>query len=97
MITILNQMAEKWYGWELAMLWQAGLLIAIVAAIDLLIKKWAWPQVRYALWLLILVKLVLPPGLTSPTSFTAEIPFMVSEDKSTTNITTDCPPHRTCC
>jgi beta-lactamase regulating signal transducer with metallopeptidase domain len=79
MITILNQMAEKWYGWELAMLWQAGLLIAIVAAIDLLIKKWAWPQVRYALWLLILVKLVLPPGLTSPTSFTAEIPFMVKQ------------------
>ncbi|MBN1391576.1 MAG: carboxypeptidase-like regulatory domain-containing protein [Sedimentisphaerales bacterium] len=79
MITILNQMADKWYSWEIAMLWQAGLLIAIVEVIDLMIKRWAWPQVRYALWMLILVKLVLPPSLTSPTSFTAEIPFMVKQ------------------
>jgi beta-lactamase regulating signal transducer with metallopeptidase domain len=79
MIQLINQFAEGWFGWEIAMLWQAGLLIAIVAAIDLLIKKWAWPQVRYALWMLILVKLVLPPSLTSPVSFTAEMPFAVKQ------------------
>ncbi len=48
-------------------------------AIDLLIKKWAWPQVRYALWLLILVKLILPPTLTSPASFTADIPALAQK------------------
>jgi len=79
MITIMNQMAEKWFSWQLSMFWQVGLLIVIVAGFDLLIKKWAWPQVRYALWLLILVKLILPPTLTSPTSFTAEIPFIAKE------------------
>jgi len=79
MITIMNQMAEKWFSWQLSMFWQVGLLIVIVAGFDLLIKKWAWPQARYALWLLILVKLILPPTLTSPTSFTAEIPFIAKE------------------
>ena len=76
MIEALNNIADKWFNWELAILWQVAVLIAIVWVIDLLIRRWAWPQVRYALWLLVLVKLVLPPGLTSPTSFTAEIPFL---------------------
>ncbi|MGB8226431.1 MAG: M56 family metallopeptidase [Sedimentisphaerales bacterium] len=79
MTAILNQIAKKWFSWQLSMFWQVGLLIIIIAGLDLLIKKWVWPQVRYALWLLILVKLVLPPTLTSPTSFTAEIPFMVKQ------------------
>ncbi|MBN1787679.1 MAG: hypothetical protein JW806_04725 [Sedimentisphaerales bacterium] len=76
MINTLNTIAQNWFTWELAMFWQVGLLIAIIAGLDFLIKKWIWPQVRYALWLLILVKLILPPTLTSPMSFTAEIPFM---------------------
>lgn len=79
MITLLNQTAEKWFSWQLSMFWQAGLLIIIVAGIDLLIKRWTWPQVRYALWLLILVKLILPPTLTSPVSFTAEIPSIAKQ------------------
>jgi beta-lactamase regulating signal transducer with metallopeptidase domain/CRISPR/Cas system CMR-associated protein Cmr5 small subunit len=61
------------------MLWQSAILIVIVTAADFVLRKWAWPQVRYALWLLILVKLVLPPSLTSPASFTAEIPFVVQQ------------------
>ena len=79
MIETLNNIAGKWFAWELAILWQVAVLIAIVWVIDLLIKKWAWPQMRYALWLLVLVKLVLPPTLVSPTSFTAQIPFVVQE------------------
>ena len=79
MIEVLNNVADKWFNWELAILWQVAVLIAIVWVIDLLIRKWAWPQARYALWLLILVKLILPPTLTSPTSFTAEIPFLAQK------------------
>jgi beta-lactamase regulating signal transducer with metallopeptidase domain len=51
-----------------AMFWQVGLLIILVACIDTLIKKWAWPKLRYALWLLVLIKLVLPPGVSMPGS-----------------------------
>ncbi|MCK5175128.1 MAG: hypothetical protein KAR47_17165, partial [Planctomycetes bacterium] len=77
MIEALNRVADMWLAWELAMLWQVAALIAIVWAVDLVIRRWAWPQVRYALWLLVLVKLLLPPTLTSPTSFTAEIASVV--------------------
>lgn len=73
MINVLNNFADKWFSWEIAILWQVTVLIAFVWLIDLVIRKWAWPQLRYALWLLILIKLILPPTLTSPTSFTAEI------------------------
>lgn len=89
MTAILNQIAEKWFSWQLSMFWQVGLLIAIVAGLDFLIKKWVWPQVRYALWLLILVKLVLPPTLTSPMSFTAEIPFVFKQTLTNADYNTD--------
>lgn len=45
MIEALNNIADKWFNWELAMLWQVAVLIAIIWGIDLLIRKWAWPQV----------------------------------------------------
>ncbi|MFC1676130.1 LamG-like jellyroll fold domain-containing protein [Planctomycetota bacterium] len=79
MIETLNNVADKWFAVEVAIVWQVAVLIAIVWVIDLLIRKWAWPQVRYALWLLILIKLILPPSLTSPASFTAEIPFIAEK------------------
>jgi len=55
------------------MTWQVSLLIAVFGAVDWAIRKWAWPQVLYALWLLVLVKLVLPPTLASPTSLVGTI------------------------
>ena len=48
----------------LAMFWQVGLLIILVAFVDMFIKRWAWPQLRYALWLMVLIKLVIPPGVS---------------------------------
>ena len=53
------------------MFWQASLLVVLVFAVDSLIQRWVWPQVRYALWLLVLVKLLLPPSLSFPASVTA--------------------------
>ncbi|MEN8127328.1 MAG: M56 family metallopeptidase [Planctomycetota bacterium] len=74
MITLLNTMAEHWFTWQFAMLWQTAILIAIIWIVDLCIHKWAHPQVRYALWMLILVKLLIPPTWTSPASITSHIP-----------------------
>ena len=73
MIHHINHIAQLWSGWILPITIQAALLIAILAVVDLLIRKWAWPQLRYALWLLVLLKLVLPPGLTAPTSVTSRL------------------------
>ena len=41
--------------------------------LDLLLRKKIKAVVRYGIWLLILVKLVLPPSLASPTSLVAWI------------------------
>ena len=75
----INTIAEIWWSWMWPMFWQVGVLIALIAAVDFLIKRWVWPKVRYALWLLILVKLVLPPSLTSPASLTSQIPFLAKK------------------
>lgn len=64
MINLINQIAQTWWVWMGPMFWQVSLLILVLAGIDYLIRKWAWPQVRYALWILVLIKLVIPPSFT---------------------------------
>ena len=73
-MTTLNMIADKWFDWQIAMLWQTAVLIAIIWTVDLAVRKWAHPQVRYALWMLVLVKLLIPPTFTSPASVTSQIP-----------------------
>ncbi len=66
MVEQLNSIARLWWDWSAAMFWQVGLLILVIATIDRLTRRWAWPQLRYALWSLILIKLLLPPSLSLP-------------------------------
>ena len=79
MIEQINTIAEIWWSWMWPMFWQVGVLIVLIAAVELFIKRWVWPQVRYALWLLVLIKLVLPPSLTSPASLTSQIPLLAKK------------------
>jgi len=62
-----------------AMFWQVGLLIVLIAVIDLLIRKWAWPQLRYALWSLVLIKLVLSPTLSLPSGLAPKLKPIVTQ------------------
>ncbi len=62
MIDLWNIVAYRWWDWMGSMFWQAGLLILVVTGLDLLLRRWVWPQVRYVLWLLVFVKLLIPPG-----------------------------------
>jgi prepilin-type processing-associated H-X9-DG protein len=79
MAGIINSIANAWFDWQSSMLWQTAVLIGVVAGIDRLIRKRAWPQLRYMLWLLVFVKLVLPPGLTSPWSVTSQVPALAQQ------------------
>ena len=54
MVDQINHAGELWWSWMWPMFWQVGVLIGLVAGIDLLIRRRVWPQVRYALWLLVL-------------------------------------------
>lgn len=73
MVEQLNAIARLWWEWSVGMFWQVGLLILLIAALDRLIRRWAWPQLRYALWSLILVKLLLPPSLSLPSGIVPEL------------------------
>ncbi len=79
MIELLNHIGRLWWDWTASMFWQVGLLILLIGGIDRLIRKWAWPQLRYALWSLILVKLLLPPTLSLPSGVVPELQPRVAQ------------------
>jgi beta-lactamase regulating signal transducer with metallopeptidase domain len=56
------------------MLWQSSLLIALVLALDLLVGNRVRAAVRYALWLIVLLKLLLPPSLALPSGLAWWLP-----------------------
>lgn len=71
MTTVMEQIRfwSPWLvnHWVWPMLWQSSLLIGLLFVIDFTLKRKLRPAVRYALWLVVLVKLVLPPSLALPT------------------------------
>jgi type II secretory pathway component GspD/PulD (secretin)/beta-lactamase regulating signal transducer with metallopeptidase domain len=68
LINTLNAWAEHALRFAWPMLWQSSLLIGLLFTLDLLMRRKVRPAVRYALWLLVLVKLLLPPSLALPTN-----------------------------
>ncbi len=64
----LNYMGV-WFGpYAFAMLIQSSILIVLLLGLDLLLRKHTRAVFRYCMWLLVLVKLILPPSLTTPAS-----------------------------
>jgi beta-lactamase regulating signal transducer with metallopeptidase domain len=45
---------------------QASILVFALAAIDHLLPRRTWPQLRSALWLLVFIRLIVPPSFGSP-------------------------------
>ena len=67
-ISFLNQMSSRFVQFSGAMLVQSCVLILILLALTLLLRRRAKAVFLYALWMLLLVKLVLPVGLALPSS-----------------------------
>jgi len=70
----LSDLARAWASWMGPAVWQATILAAALLVLDALVLRRAWPHVRAACWLLLFVKLALPPSLASPMSVTAGLP-----------------------
>jgi beta-lactamase regulating signal transducer with metallopeptidase domain len=66
----MNRWGESFLSFAGPMLWQSSLLIVIVFALDLLLARRIRAAIRHALWMVVLVKLLLPPALALPTSAT---------------------------
>lgn len=73
MTQTLTSLAAVWWSWIAPLSVQIGILGALVWIIDQPLKKRGWPQVRYALWAVVFVKLVLPPSFALPTSIAAYV------------------------
>jgi beta-lactamase regulating signal transducer with metallopeptidase domain len=58
----LNSLATGWVAWVLAAVWQASLLIAGLLVLDQLLGRRIYPQLRLAVWLLVPLKLLVPPA-----------------------------------
>ncbi len=82
---MLNDIVRAWWTWMWPQLWQSSLLLLLVWGLDaLLSRQRIWPQVRLALWTLVAIKLLLPPGSYLSWSATAgvlaagDVPFLIS-------------------
>lgn len=63
----LNRAGGQWAPWDSAWLLQSSVVIVVLWALDLLLRRRARAVIRYGLSLLILLKLILPPSLAFPT------------------------------
>jgi len=79
MIEQINNIAEGWWDWMWPMFWQVSALIVFIGAVDILLRKRVWPQVRYALWMLVLVKLILPPTFSLSTGVVSQVRILASQ------------------
>ncbi len=67
-IETLNEWGENFLTFAWPMLWQSSLLITTLFVFDLLFQRKLRASLRYALWLVVLVKLCVSPMLALPTS-----------------------------
>ncbi len=85
-VQTINSAGRAFADFALPMLIQSGVLILIVLLVDLALRRRVRAVFRYWIWLLILLKLVLPPSLWSPLSVgtylgeTLESPALVLEE-----------------
>jgi len=68
-ITTLNSVARSFVDSALVMLIQSSLLIIVLLILDLVLRRKVRAVFRYCIWMLVLVKLVLPTTLSFPTGF----------------------------
>jgi bla regulator protein BlaR1 len=67
LIEWLNVWGGRFVDFARPLLWQTSLLIAVVFAFDFLLRRNIRAAVRYSLWFVVFLKLLLPPTLALPT------------------------------
>lgn len=72
-----ESMLSLWWGWMTSVSIQLVWLFGVVFLLDRILRRWAWPQLRAALWFILVLKLVLPPSLYSPVSVIQIVPDAV--------------------
>lgn len=63
----LEWISESWACWMTNMSIQLAILVSVLVVVDGLLRRYS-ARLRHTLWLLVLVRLLLPPDLAAPTS-----------------------------
>ena len=66
-LIVLNSTGSGFCNQALSMFVQSGVLIILLLIIDFMLRKKVRAVFRYCVWMLVFVKLILPPGLSLPT------------------------------
>jgi beta-lactamase regulating signal transducer with metallopeptidase domain len=64
----LDSAAQAWLDWMLPMTWQVGVLVCLLTLLSWLLRRHS-ARLRYTLWLLVPIRLVLPPSLALATGW----------------------------
>ena len=67
LVSGLNTVGRGFCDYAAAMFLQVGMLVAVLLMLDLLLRRRIRATVRYWIWMLVFLKLLLPPGLSLPT------------------------------
>lgn len=65
-IVLLNALGDRALEFAWPMFWQSSLLIVALLCLDLVLRKRIRPGTLHLLWMILLVKLLLPPSLALP-------------------------------
>lgn len=65
---LLNDVSSAWASWMLGMTWLVALLVVLLSLISLAFKRRS-ASLLYVLWLVVLVRLIMPPELAFPTGW----------------------------
>ena len=64
----INSVGKTFISFAVPMLIQSSVLIIILLGLDLILRKRIRAVFRYWIWMIVLIKLILPPSLSLPTS-----------------------------
>lgn len=67
LLTVINNIGRSFCNNATDMFIQSGILIVFLLMVDMLIRRRVRATFRYCIWMLVLIKLVLPPSLSLPT------------------------------
>ncbi len=66
-VTGLNSVGDSFCHYAAGMFLQTGVLVAVLLIIDCLLRRRVRATLRYWIWMLVFIKLLLPPSLSVPT------------------------------
>jgi beta-lactamase regulating signal transducer with metallopeptidase domain len=66
-LIVLNNTGSEFCNHALSMFAQSGVLIILLLIIDFMLRKKVRAVFRYCVWMLVFIKLILPPTLSLPT------------------------------